>query len=201
MESTQPSGEFAFETDPPRLKRRARGADLASVDELVSPLAPPLTAALRDRLRAAPPGRGSRRPAGGSTCSSGSRRSRRSTRCRTTRSSRTRSTTPRSGSRRWSRSSAGSPGTGRRVRCRGCCSRPASCCSSRATCSSAYYEHIVGETPFPSTADALYLLAYPVLAAGLWLLVRQRSTPDRLDEPDRRGDRHASRSGSWRGSC
>ena len=30
--------------------------------------------------------------------------------------------------------------------------------------------------PFPSPADALYLLAYPVLAAGLWLLVRQRST-------------------------
>ena len=39
-----------------------------------------------------------------------------------------------------------------------------------------YYEHIAGGTPFPSPADALYLLAYPVLAAGLWLLVRQGST-------------------------
>jgi class 3 adenylate cyclase len=39
-----------------------------------------------------------------------------------------------------------------------------------------WYEHVVGTTPFPSPADALYLLAYPVLAAGLWLLVRQQST-------------------------
>jgi class 3 adenylate cyclase len=39
-----------------------------------------------------------------------------------------------------------------------------------------YYEHIAGEVPFPSPADALYLTAYPVLAAGLWLLVRQRTT-------------------------
>ena len=39
-----------------------------------------------------------------------------------------------------------------------------------------YYEHIAGEVPFPSPADALYLSAYPVLAAGLWLLVRQRTT-------------------------
>src|SRR4051794_16750732 len=39
-----------------------------------------------------------------------------------------------------------------------------------------YYEHIVGEVPFPSPADALYLTAYPVLTAGLWLLVRQRTT-------------------------
>ena len=39
-----------------------------------------------------------------------------------------------------------------------------------------YYEHVAGTTPFPSPADALYLLAYPVLAAGLWLLVRQQST-------------------------
>jgi class 3 adenylate cyclase len=37
------------------------------------------------------------------------------------------------------------------------------------------YEHILGTTPFPSAADVFYLLAYPVLAAGLWLLVRQRS--------------------------
>ena len=77
-----------------------------------------------------------------------------------------------------------------RIRCRGSSSRPASSSSSRATCSSASTSTSLGETPFPSTADALYLLGYPVLAAGLWLLVRQRSTPDRLDEPDRRGDRH-----------
>jgi hypothetical protein len=38
------------------------------------------------------------------------------------------------------------------------------------------YEHLVGATPFPSPADALYLLGYPVLAAGLWLLIRQRSS-------------------------
>jgi class 3 adenylate cyclase len=38
------------------------------------------------------------------------------------------------------------------------------------------YEHVLGETAVPSPADALYLLGYPVLAAGLWLLVRQRSS-------------------------
>ncbi len=38
------------------------------------------------------------------------------------------------------------------------------------------YEHVLDRTPFPSPADALYLLAYPVLATGLWLLVRERST-------------------------
>ena len=38
------------------------------------------------------------------------------------------------------------------------------------------YEHVLGETPVPSAADALYLLGYPALAAGLWLLVRQRSS-------------------------
>jgi class 3 adenylate cyclase len=36
-------------------------------------------------------------------------------------------------------------------------------------------QHILHSTPFPSPADAFYLLGYPVLAAGLWLLVRQRS--------------------------
>jgi class 3 adenylate cyclase len=38
------------------------------------------------------------------------------------------------------------------------------------------YEHVVHESPFPSAADVLYLCGYPVLAAGLWLLVRQRSS-------------------------
>jgi class 3 adenylate cyclase len=38
------------------------------------------------------------------------------------------------------------------------------------------YEHVLGSTPSPSAADVLYLLGYPVLAAGLWLLVRERST-------------------------
>jgi adenylate cyclase len=37
------------------------------------------------------------------------------------------------------------------------------------------YEHVVGAPDFPSAADALYLLGYPMLAAGLWLLVRQRA--------------------------
>ena len=38
------------------------------------------------------------------------------------------------------------------------------------------YEHVVGEPTFPSPADAVYLLGYPLLAAGLWLLVRQRAS-------------------------
>jgi class 3 adenylate cyclase len=38
------------------------------------------------------------------------------------------------------------------------------------------YEHVLGSTPSPSAADGLYLLGYPALAAGLWLLVRQRSS-------------------------
>ena len=36
-----------------------------------------------------------------------------------------------------------------------------------------YYE-IVGEDPFPSTADALYLAGYPLMAMGLLLLIRRR---------------------------
>src|SRR4051794_33143457 len=38
------------------------------------------------------------------------------------------------------------------------------------------YEHVLHESPFPSVADYFYLLGYPVLAAGLWLLVRHRSS-------------------------
>jgi adenylate cyclase len=38
------------------------------------------------------------------------------------------------------------------------------------------YEHVLGSAPSPSPADGLYLLGYPVLAAGFWLLVRQRSS-------------------------
>jgi class 3 adenylate cyclase len=37
-------------------------------------------------------------------------------------------------------------------------------------------QHVFGTTAFPGPADVLYLLGYPVLAAGLWLLVRQRET-------------------------
>jgi class 3 adenylate cyclase len=37
------------------------------------------------------------------------------------------------------------------------------------------YEHVINRTPFPSVADAFYLAGYPVLAVGLWLLVRRRS--------------------------
>jgi class 3 adenylate cyclase len=40
---------------------------------------------------------------------------------------------------------------------------------------SGVYEHELGNAPVPSPADVLYLLGYPVLAAGLWLLVRQRT--------------------------
>jgi class 3 adenylate cyclase len=36
-------------------------------------------------------------------------------------------------------------------------------------------QHILEQVPFPSPADGFYLAGYPVLAAGLWLLVRQRS--------------------------
>jgi class 3 adenylate cyclase len=40
-------------------------------------------------------------------------------------------------------------------------------------------EHVFDNTDFPSVADALYLAGYPVLAAGLYLLVRRRSSdPD-----------------------
>jgi class 3 adenylate cyclase len=37
------------------------------------------------------------------------------------------------------------------------------------------YEHVLERPEFPSPADAVYLLGYPLLAAGLWLLVRRRS--------------------------
>ncbi|WP_407342947.1 putative bifunctional diguanylate cyclase/phosphodiesterase [Pengzhenrongella phosphoraccumulans] len=37
-----------------------------------------------------------------------------------------------------------------------------------------WYEHVAGVTPFPSSADVLYLAAYPLFAAGLFLLVRSR---------------------------
>ena len=38
----------------------------------------------------------------------------------------------------------------------------------------AWYQDIASITPFPSPADALYLAAYPLLAAGLLVLVRSR---------------------------
>ena len=44
-----------------------------------------------------------------------------------------------------------------------------------------YYEAI-GESPFPSTADVLYLAGYPFMAAGLLLLIRRR-----LGDGDRGG--------------
>src|SRR5207244_1567308 len=37
------------------------------------------------------------------------------------------------------------------------------------------YDHVVHSDQFPSPADGFYLAGYPVLAAGLWLLVRERS--------------------------
>jgi class 3 adenylate cyclase len=38
------------------------------------------------------------------------------------------------------------------------------------------YANVLHDDAFPSPADWLYLAGYPVLAAGLWLLVRERST-------------------------
>jgi len=38
------------------------------------------------------------------------------------------------------------------------------------------YDHVLDDTAFPSAADGFYLAGYPALAAGLWLLVRQRSS-------------------------
>ena len=38
-----------------------------------------------------------------------------------------------------------------------------------------YYVHRLHQDPFPSVADALYLAAYPLLAAGVFGLVRQRA--------------------------
>jgi class 3 adenylate cyclase len=38
------------------------------------------------------------------------------------------------------------------------------------------YDHVLNEDVFPSAADGFYLAGYPALAAGLWLLVRQRSS-------------------------
>ena len=37
-------------------------------------------------------------------------------------------------------------------------------------------KHVLGAPTAPAPADILYLLGYPTLAAGLWLLVRQQST-------------------------
>ncbi|AEV83579.1 signal peptide protein [Actinoplanes sp. SE50] len=38
-----------------------------------------------------------------------------------------------------------------------------------------YFQYIAHQDPFPSVADVFYLSAYPMLAAGLWLLFRGRS--------------------------
>src|SRR5439155_656849 len=38
------------------------------------------------------------------------------------------------------------------------------------------YANVLHDDSFPSPADWLYLAGYPALAAGLWLLVRQRSS-------------------------
>ncbi|MEV0134622.1 bifunctional diguanylate cyclase/phosphodiesterase [Dactylosporangium sp. NPDC050688] len=42
-----------------------------------------------------------------------------------------------------------------------------------------YYVYGLHQDPFPSVADALYLGAYPLLAAGLFVLVRQRAGRNR----------------------
>jgi diguanylate cyclase (GGDEF)-like protein len=41
----------------------------------------------------------------------------------------------------------------------------------------AWLVHVVGAEPFPSVADVLYLLAYPLLAAALLMLGRRRGAP------------------------
>jgi hypothetical protein len=38
------------------------------------------------------------------------------------------------------------------------------------------YDDVIHSDQFPSAADGFYLAGYPVLAAGLWLLVRQRAS-------------------------
>lgn len=38
------------------------------------------------------------------------------------------------------------------------------------------YQHVLEDDSFPSPADLFYLAGYPVLAVGLWLLVRRRSS-------------------------
>ena len=54
-------------------------------------------------------------------------------------------------------------------------------CSSPATCSGTTTSSI-GEEPFPSLADVLYLAGYPFIALGLFLLIRRR-----LGDGDRGG--------------
>jgi uncharacterized membrane protein YuzA (DUF378 family) len=39
-----------------------------------------------------------------------------------------------------------------------------------------FYENVLGlESPFPSVADAFYLVALPLVAMGLWLMLRERA--------------------------
>ena len=117
-------------------------------------------------------------------------RSRRSTRCRTTRCSRTRSTTRRSGSRRCSRSSAASSGTGPPTRWPWLLFAAGQLLFVAGDVLFGYYEHVAGTTPFPSPADALYLLGLPRARRRPLAARPPALDPDGLDEPDRRGDRH-----------
>jgi diguanylate cyclase (GGDEF)-like protein/PAS domain S-box-containing protein len=41
-----------------------------------------------------------------------------------------------------------------------------------------FYERVLHQSPFPSAADVLYLAGYPVLAAGLMVMVRRRPGSD-----------------------
>ena len=48
-----------------------------------------------------------------------------------------------------------------------------------------YHEWVLGlEVPFPSLADGLYLVFYPMLAAGLLLLVRGRAPGSPVGGPN-----------------
>ena len=60
--------------------------------------------------------------------------------------------------------------------CRGACSPAGSALFWLGDLYTYSYPHLLGaEVPFPSLGDALYLAVYPVLMAGLLLLVRRRS--------------------------
>ena len=60
-------------------------------------------------------------------------------------------------------------------RCPGTCSPPGNCGFVVGDAIRAFYEDVQGvESPFPGLADAAYLAAYPILVAGMVLLVRSR---------------------------
>ena len=66
--------------------------------------------------------------------------------------------------------------TGPRRGCRGSCSPAGSALFWLGDLYTYSYPHLLGaEVPFPSPGDALYVAMYPVMMAGLLLLVRRRN--------------------------